>query len=91
MATISTAAKSSRSFAVSKPSAVHIEVYVRVVDDADIVETKWLCTQPAVRTIVVQDRHPWNQQVATESTAGSDRDAAWAVGVVGALAMMFGA
>jgi len=89
-----TSSKSARSFAVTRPSDVHVEVFVRPVDEADIVETKWLCTQPALKTIVVEDRHPWHQRVPgdpVDDRRAEHEEMGWAVGVIGALAMMFGA
>lgn len=94
MATFAPSPKSARSFAVSKPSDVHVQVFVRAVEDADIVDTKWLCTQPALKTVVVEERHPWHQRVPGDpiDERRTEREAmGWAVGVVGALAMMFGA
>jgi len=94
MMTSTSSSKSARPFAVSKPSDVHVEVFVRAVDDADIVEAKWLCTQPALRTVVLEDRYPWHQRVPgdpVDERRAEREEIGWAVGVVGALAMMFGA
>lgn len=93
MATFIPPPKSARSFAVSRPSAVHVEVFVCAVDDADIVETRWLCTQPALRIVVVKERHPLQQRVAgdpVDERRLERQETGWAVGVVGALALMFG-
>ena len=75
--------------------SVHVEVFVRPVDEADIVEVKWLCTQPALKTVVVPERHPWKQQVPADVGAPAVADQhhaeAWGLGVIGAFVALFGA